>query len=457
MRTRTMWLACLLAAGLALPSVGRSQEAPTITAPAAAAEPEAPRDWWVNLDCSFNNLDAKSDAEKNAEPDFTLDLTPHEAVIRGQNVAPPDPDYPLPISSTRPEQGFFIAGEFTLWRQTNPLHHQIIGYRGFIDVDGSVTAALNGGIAIPNTRYGSFAPALDAQDAGGPGTYVPGFKWIAGWRFENGATFEVSWQTLLKQTYSASANIIPPNFEVGQQLENTFITAPVFNFPTLYSGPANKVSLGNPFAVYGIWNGATQMQIFYTQTVQIWEAKYRQTIFEDECWRMYGMFGPREVWLWDRFMWRTVDVDVNTGQSNPLDVGIYNNIVSQHFWGVFVGMGNEYWLGNGFSISLDITGAGYINYAKERATWELGQKFGPRAKRNTIDYTLVPEVEGQLNLWWYPIDGVECRLGYNGMAFFNTIASQSPVDFNFGAITPAYNKGVIRTFDGLNAGLMIHF
>src|SRR5581483_7030018 len=113
-------------------------------------------------------------------------------------------------------------------------------------------------------------------------------------------------------------------------------------------------------------------------------------------------------------------------------------------------MGKEYWLGNGFSISLDITGAGYINYAKERATWELGQKFGQRAKRNTIDYTLVPEVEGQLNLWWYPIDGVECRLGYNGMAFFNTIASQSPVDFNFGAITPAYNKGVIRTFDGLN-------
>ena len=70
--------------------------------------------------------------------------------------------------------------------------------------------------------------------------------------------------------YNHTATLVPPQFHFGADLADSFLTAPVFNFPTAFAGPANKVSqiiggtvvpLGNPFAVFGIWNGASLMSI----------------------------------------------------------------------------------------------------------------------------------------------------------------------------------------------------
>ena len=61
------------------------------------------------------------------------------------------------------------------------------------------------------------------------------------------------------------------------------------------------------------------------------------------------------------------------------------------------------------------------------------RSFGKRA---VLDYTFVPELEAKLGIAWYLAEGIQLRLDYNGMIFFNTIASQQPVSFNYGGSRP---------------------
>ena len=50
------------------------------------------------------------------------------------------------------------------------------------------------------------------------------------------------------------------------------------------------------------------------------------------------------------------------------------------------------------------------------------------ASRNRNFYTLAPGVEGSVNLWWYPYEGIQVRLGYSGLAYFNTRGYGYPSD-----------------------------
>ena len=43
------------------------------------------------------------------------------------------------------------------------------------------------------------------------------------------------------------------------------------------------------------------------------------------------------------------------------------------------------------------------------------------------------------------------------MMFFNTVSSKHPVDFNYGSLTPGYDKGTFRIFNGFNAGISFTF
>src|SRR5262249_12527416 len=66
------------------------------------------------------------------------------SVVRGQldyapGYAPPDPNLPSPLYSTRPESAFFFHGSFLLYEQTMPLRNQAVAFRGFIDSDGLAT------------------------------------------------------------------------------------------------------------------------------------------------------------------------------------------------------------------------------------------------------------------------------------------------------------------------------
>ncbi len=379
----------------------------------------------------------------------------------GQYEVPPAPfsdTVPWPLGHPRYEDGgFFTFGDFNYWMQANPLRSQLIAFRGLLDQDGSISAALGlpGG---PGTFIGSRNPALDVNQVTGPLTYTPGFNFGMGWRFRGGLAVEVNWIHQAETRYSATASLHPPTSPGLFQAE-TFLTSPVFNYPIDYDGPGNQVGIGNIGATAGIWNASTLQTIDFLQRFDQFNLGVRYPLQQTDCWRSYGLFGPRITWFWERFKWRVVDANV-AGVTQPDDIAIYSNVVSERLYGVHIGMGNDWLLGStpigAFSISLDVEGALSVNFVKARAKYEIGD-FHTAASRNRNFYTLVPEIDGNVNLWWYPYEGIQVRLGYSGMVFFNTMASERPVDFNYGALAPAWERWVTRWIQGLNLGLSFIF
>jgi hypothetical protein len=438
-----------------------------------------------------------------------LNLPPR--VVRGQDYSPPDPVFPLPLYHDRPETGgFYAAGNFLLLRQTNPLKEQPVAVRGFVDTFGNVQATqrflndiFNGVFQpnpiVPGKFFGSGDVALDVNQVSGPNSYQPGFRINLGWKFQNDLDVEFNWSHLFTKKLSATAAPVGHTLNGGQDGADSFLFSPVYNFPSDYVGPGNKINVtidlpGTFFTnltnlgfladqatqtspgPFGIWNAAQLMTISFTQRYDDFEVIGRIPIFENERCRCYGLFGPRHVQLWERFYWRTVDVSVQTikiivtptviverfdpdtsgGVSGPQDQASYSNIVSNRLYGPLFGLGSDIYIGHGFGVNLDIRGAPMIDVVKERAKYELGD-HSTAAQRARTDYLMAYELDARLNLTWYPIEGVELRFGYELNNFFNTVASPRPIDFNFGSLTPTWDKGIYRLFDGFSAGVALIF
>jgi hypothetical protein len=428
MRTRIGWLAALVAAwGLLAPGTARAQE-----------------------------------------PDFLQEvLNPpgsgeHRLIVRAQDgnnfyeVPPPSVMVPSPLNQHLDQGGWFVGGQFVFYNQTNPLRDQLIGFRGLTDRDGSVHAAL--GLGNQPGFIGSHAPALDVNQVSGPSSYQPGFNAFFGYRFRSGLAVEFSWLHLTEQRNSATASL-QPNGSNGLFQAETFLSSGVFNYPENYFGPGNKVGIGNVGAVSGIWNGASLMTEEFLQRFEQVDITFRYPLQQTECWRMYGLFGPRAIIMWERFWWRTVDTNVN-GVTFQDDAAVYTNIVSNRLYGIRAGIGNEWFLGDtpagAFSISLDLQAAALLDFVKGRSAYELGDR-STIAHRNRNFITLAPEVQGNLNLWWYPYEGIQVSIGYNAMVIFNTMAAPQPVDFNYGALVPAWEDGITRLIQGFNAGIAFIF
>jgi hypothetical protein len=382
------------------------------------------------------------------------------AVVRGQGIdpGPPDPVFPVPLNNHLERGGFYVALEGIMWRQTNPLHDEQIAVRGVLDEDGTIAAAL-GLPQVPGQFFGSRQAALRANDVG-PGTYTPGFRMTTGWKFPDGIAIEGSWTHLFETQYAATASVLPAFGLSGPLLENTFLTSFVFNFPPDFAGPAMKVNLGSPGATFGIWDAASEEVIRFIQRYDQFALSVRVPFTEGECLRTYWMAGPRLDWLWEQFWWRTVAFDIGTGNAGQDDVAIYSNVLSQRLYGAHLGCGWDWRLGDTpvgtFAIVLELEGALFADIAKERAKYERGD-FAIASQRARTDYTIVPEVNGKINLAWYPMEGLELRLGWDFMAFFNTISAPDPVSFNYGALDPPWVKGTFRFFEGLTGGVSITF
>jgi len=395
----------------------------------------------------------------------------------GGNVPPADPPIPLPLNPHLERGGLYGWLEFILLKQTRPIGHQTVAVRGVIDSDGQIEGQ-------PGRFIGSGRAALFTDDLG-PLTYAPGISLGLGYRFRNGFEMDFSWWHTFTARYTGGASLVPFNFLSKADLADTFLTASVYNFNPDFSGPEFKTpTIGEkPGRFYGIWNGADFMDIQFVQRFDQYDLTGRIPIFQTDNDRCYGFLGGRFAWIWERFLWRTVDrgfrviaadptvvIDPFTGQilsgnniTGPLvpddgaqNVAIYTNIMSNRMYGPFIGIGNECYLGHGFSISLDLKAALLLDVVKERAMYQRGD-FATEAKRAKTDFTVVPEVQGQLNLWWYPIEGVAVRVGYNAFAFFNTIGSEKPIAFNFGGLDPPWDHQFIRFFDGVNAGISFMF
>lgn len=193
----------------------------------------------------------------------------------------------------------------------------------------------------------------------------------------------------------------------------------------------------------------------FEQRFSEYEATWRFVLYENENFRISSLVGPRITWIWDKYQWRTTDQDVN-GALDPSWVALYSNVVSNRLYGIHFGCSQECYIGHGFAYQLDLQTALFINSVKETAKYELGVVDKPENKRAKRETTFVPELQGNLFLAWYPREGIQIRIGYDAMAFFNTISSPRPVDFNYGSLTPNYEKG-FRLFDGWSAGLAINF
>jgi hypothetical protein len=320
----------------------------------------------------------------------------------------------------------------------------------------------------PGEFIGTHEVALDAGQLGGPNNYTPGFNFTIGYRFENGSALEMRWIHLVDTRISATASLLASG-ATGQNVigtfgENSFLTSPVFNFSPSYFGPGNTAIdstgslVGSPIAMFGLWDGSSLQTITFIQRFDQWEMTFRQPMMESECWRTYSLVGPRLVSMWERFTWRVVHPEID-GSVQPEDSATYSNVVSNRLYGVHFGIGNEFLLGEtpygAFSISLDLQAAGFMDFMKGRPRYELGDR-STAAQHGRNLFSIVPETDGQLHLWWYPYPGIVCRFGYEVEAFWNTFSSPQPVDFNFGQIAPAY-KSTFRFFEGFDLGMGFMF
>jgi hypothetical protein len=413
----------------------------------------------------------------------------------GLDIGREDPIIPLPIYSAHPEQGgFYSALGFVMYRQTRDLSDQVIARRGFVDVDGSVQRDLGGRYIIPapgarpifvpgpagpaGSFLGTGVPALNASDLNGTRTYQPGLQWTLGWREQDGSALEFVWTHVNAARYQAGADVIPPGFNVGPLLIETFLTAPVYNFPNNYAGRRDELGVGNPAATFGIWNAANEMTIEFEQHYDQGDITYRVPLRSDSVSRTFVTVGSRFAWIWERFKWRTVSQDA-LGQSGPDDVAIYSNIVSNRMYGPTLGLEQEFYLGTfgrvgAFAVGFKGDFSPLLNIVKERASYELADRT-TATKLSRTEYTFVPMVSGDIQITWYPIAGVQLRFAWNSLAFMNTVNSPRPVAFNFGNLNmnndfglpptiPAaadnhaiWERKALRYFDGIMAGLAFSF
>jgi hypothetical protein len=369
------------------------------------------------------------------------------------NYAPADPQLPLPIGSTRPEDGgLYPWVQATFFRFSNPLKNQQVAQRGFLVVDNSIADT------PANTFIGTRAKAFDVQQVSGPNEYQLGFELGLGYKFSNDSALSVSYLFFSENNPRAVVTQAPKGLNVGPDFAESFLFSPVYNFPNQYAGPPNRINQGSPFALFGIWDGAAIMTEDFIQRFQQYDITYRQKIYDTECYRLSGLVGPRFVWIWERYRWRTTAQDLNGDTPNgALDTAVYTNIVSNRMWGVHAGTSQEWYLGHGFACMLNLEAGLFIDAVKEQAKYALFDKFTPpQNKRALREWRLSPELQGQLGVMWYPTEFIQIQLGYDVMTFFNTISSPRPIDFNYSALKPAYDS-TFRIFDGFRFGVSFLF
>jgi hypothetical protein len=342
--------------------------------------------------------------------------------------------------------------------QTWGLGKQTVAARGLVDSRGAVTG-------LPGTYIGSGVNALSTGDFPRR-SYQPGYNIGFGYKFDDGTSIHLSYMNIMSTNYHTGATLAAPFFRSRPDLSDTFLTAGVFNFPPQYAGPLVKTVADDSNAngtadpgeggnFYGIWNGASVMDIQFNQWFTQWEIGGRVPLFQTEFSRIYGLAGGRMDWFMERFKWRTVSYDVS-GQAGPRDAATYSNTLSQRMYGPYVGCGHEIYLGNRFAMSLDTTAALLLNVVKQRAKYKLdSEEIQNKMSRN--EFGIVPSVTANFNMWWYPTEGVQMRVGYNALTFFGTQYMQDPIGFNYGSIDPVYETKVFRIVHGINVGLGLFF
>lgn len=356
------------------------------------------------------------------------------------------PNIPLPTGHSG-DAGFYTGIEFVMLNQTRAIGSQTIARRGFYDITGQVTG-------VPGRLVGDGTQAINPGDFSRR-TFQPGGTIEVGYRLKDGTQIYMRYLQLVNASYSQGASLVPPGFATRLDLANTFLSSPVVNFNSQFAGPTGKVQGVPDGAVYGIWNAASQMDIKFSQRFQNWEAGMRTPLFQTDYSRVYGTAGLQFSWFFERFQWRTVSFDLN-GNTSPINAADYTNTLSQRMYGPFLGCGHEVFVANQFSVSLDLSGALLLAVEKQRAKYKLGDN-SIQSKWGREEFRLVPNANASVNLWWYPVEGVQLRVGYQALSYFNTLYMRDPVGFDFGNIQPGYATKYFRLVHGFNVGIGFFF
>lgn len=362
------------------------------------------------------------------------------------------------------KQGPFVYADGLYYSQNWTLGKQLVAWRGLVDSTGVITGA-------PGTFIGSGVRALSTDQFGRSGSFSPGFKLGAGWKFDDGSTITASFSHIPGQQLSAGATLATPFGRSNADLSDTFLTSGVFNFPPQFVGPDRRTTLEGTTvgaipgispgrvvpdrAFNGVWDGASNMVISYKRWYDDAEIGGRVPLFESNTSKVYGMGGLRAYTFVDRFRWlsQVFDLSGNTGGRFE---GRYENTLSQRMYGPYIGCSHDVYLKNNFSLSADLTGGLLFNFVHERAAYKLGD-LSVASHRQWREVDLTPTAGGNVNLWWYPVRGIQLRVGYSAMTFYNTRNMQDPIGFNYGAIDPVYGTQYFRIVHGLNIGLGVFF
>lgn len=400
--------------------------------------------------------------------------------------------------------GFYTAVEFLYLTQTRAIGDQTVAYRGLVDSSGRITG-------LPGIYLGSQQVAL-TTDKLGRTNFFPGFNIEVGYKFDDGTKLYASYMQLFQSNYTDGATLAAPYARSNKALDDTYLVSGVYNFSPQFAGPRQKttydfsptqfpatlaiqpgpflftgarggilftnvpVELQTPvifnipnevaqnpaspyynpgFNTYGIWNGAAVMDIKFSERFTEAEIGMRTPLFQTDYSRTYGLAGGKYAWFFERFTWLTVDYDLN-GNSAPFYQATYTNTLSQRLYGPFIGCGQELYLGNAFSASLDLTGAALLGIVKERAKYELNDE-STQSKRGWNTFNVVPNLNGNFNLWWYPTEGVQIRLGYQAQTYYATKYMREPVGFDFSAPEGTIDTKWFRVIHGVNVGLGLFF
>jgi hypothetical protein len=397
--------------------------------------------------------------------------------------------------------GIFAFADMTYMSTTWALGSQTVAWRGLVDTTGQVTG-------LPGTYLGSGVKGL-STDEFGRRSFMPGVNIGIGYKLDDGTTVTARVMHLFNASYNAGASLASPYARSRADLVDTFLTSGVFNFPPNFAGPPRKTAFEgalvypgwtyinptsgnsldisglvftlpngtviatgqlalNPINVpdrilgdglwYGIWNGASNMTIRYDTSYTEAEVGGRVPLFESNTSKIYGLSGLRFHHFLERFYWRTTSYALD-GTARPQDSAVYTNTLSQRMYGPYVGCGHEVYLGKRFSLSAEVSAGAFLNIVKERAKYKLEDTVGipMQNKRSVNEIDFVPTAGGNFNVWWYPVRGVQMRVGYQANTFYNTTRMGQPIGFNYGAIDPVYGTSYFRLLHGVNVGLGIFF
>jgi hypothetical protein len=410
-------------------------------------------------------------------------LTP--ATVRAQNIGHGDPtpawEFPLPLMLDTKEDGFYLAAEAIYWKLNNPLHKQVLAVRGIFDESGLISGRgplvtitdANGNFLTRLFRdpgragqfLGSGEIALVADDVGTE-NYQPGWRLTFGYRFQNDLAVEGVYWKMMDAEHIASAGILPPSINVGNDFATSFLSAPFFNYPTDFAGaerdvvsnvipppappagqqpPLNAVQTadvtlfrGIVVPAFGITNAAEMMSLEFKQEMWSAELNFRLPVTQTENTRCYAIVGPRYVFVREVFDWRIVDADI-VGDLLAENVVNYTNAAESKLYGVQAGLGSEAYIHQGFALSLEGRAGIFANAFNGHVKYLRGDE-AVVVQRVHNDTELCPMVQAGGYLWWYPVEGIQIRMGYEFLGFFNMPRSSDPVDFNVGSLSPEFEE-----------------